>query len=402
MDESLRKDLEAVARIDAVPSMLALVCQNTGMRFATVARVTEDKWVACAVHDSLDFGLVPGGELELKTTICDEIRGCGEGVMIDHVQEDDRFRNHHTPRKYGFESYISVPIRRRGGEFFGTLCALDPLPAKVSDPAVVGLFEGFAQLIGAQLDLQDRLDSSEAALSQAHESATGRERFIAVLGHDLRNPLASVEAGVQMLRKHPTAERADLILDRMLDSCRRMEVMIHDVLDFARGRLGDGLQIKPARDGNLAEALAHVVEELTVDGREVRTRIELDHAVVCDVPRVAQLLSNLLGNALTHGDPGQEIEVIARAVDGRFTLRVSNGGEPIPPARLAELFQPFSGQEEGGARDGLGLGLFIAAEIARAHGGEIQVVSQDGRTAFTFVMPAGDIGPGPSRGSLPG
>lgn len=392
MDESLRKDLAAVARIDAVPSILALVCQNTGMRFAAVARVTEEKWIACAVHDSLDFGLVPGGELELKTTICDEIRDCGEGVIIDHVQQDDRFRHHHTPRQYGFESYISVPIRRRGGEFFGTLCALDPLPAKVSDPAVVSLFEGFAQLIGAQLDLHDRLDSSEAALLEAHDSATGRERFIAVLGHDLRNPLASVEAGVQMLRKHPAAERADMILDRMLDSCRRMDVMIHDVLDFARGRLGDGLQIRPARDGNLAEALAHVVEELTVGGREVHTSIELDEAIVCDVPRVAQLLSNLLGNALTHGDPAQDVEVVARTVDGRFTLRVANGGAPIPPARLAALFQPFSGQEEGGARDGLGLGLFIAAEIARAHGGEIHVTSQDGETAFTFVMPVSDDG----------
>jgi GAF domain-containing protein len=127
-----------------------MVCTATGMRFAAVARVTEDTWTACAVRDEIDFGLKPGGELPLKTTICDEIRASGRAIIIDHVSEDPHFRTHHTPRMYGFQSYISVPITRTNGEFFGTLCALDPLPAKVSDAKVIATFELFCQLISGQ------------------------------------------------------------------------------------------------------------------------------------------------------------------------------------------------------------------------------------------------------------
>ena len=91
------------------------------MGFAAVARVTEDRWVACAVRDEIAFGLQPGGELEVETTICDEIRDSGRLVVIDNVAEDKAFCGHPTPRMYGFQSYISMPIVRPDGRFFGTL-----------------------------------------------------------------------------------------------------------------------------------------------------------------------------------------------------------------------------------------------------------------------------------------
>src|SRR3712207_5707863 len=131
-------DVAAIARIDAVPTILEVACRATGMGFAAVARVTEDRWVACAVRDGIRFGLKPGGELELGTTICSEIRASGRPVVIDHVAEDQAFCGHPTPARYGFQSYISVPILRpRGGAFFGTLCALDPRPARLSAPETV-------------------------------------------------------------------------------------------------------------------------------------------------------------------------------------------------------------------------------------------------------------------------
>src|SRR4051812_45768883 len=105
-------DVAAIARIDAVPTILEAVCRTTGMGFAAVARVTEERWIACAVRDEIAFGLGPGGELKVATTICDEIRDSGEPVVIDHVAEDESFCGHSTPALYGFESYISVPIRR--------------------------------------------------------------------------------------------------------------------------------------------------------------------------------------------------------------------------------------------------------------------------------------------------
>jgi GAF domain-containing protein len=165
-----------------------------------VARVTQDTWTACAVRDEIDFGLKAGGELPLKTTICDEIRASGRAIIIDHVSEDPHFRTHHTPRMYGFQSYISVPIIRTNGEFFGTLCALDPLPKKVSEAGTIATFELFCQLISLQLDVGERLENSEAALLNEQQTAELREQFIAVLGHDMRTPLSSVLVGVQHRR----------------------------------------------------------------------------------------------------------------------------------------------------------------------------------------------------------
>jgi GAF domain-containing protein len=85
---------------------------------------------ACAVLDKLEFGLKAGGELDVTTTLCEEVRDTGKAIIIDCVSESDTYRDHHTPRIYGFESYISIPIFRQDGSYFGTLCGLDPKPAR--------------------------------------------------------------------------------------------------------------------------------------------------------------------------------------------------------------------------------------------------------------------------------
>ena len=118
LDSALTADISAISRIDAVASVLKVICRTTGMGFAAVARVTQDRWVAGAVRDEIAFGLLPGGELSVKTTICDEIRDSGRPVIIDHVAEDDQYRDHHTPRMYGLQSYISMPIVLTNGAFF--------------------------------------------------------------------------------------------------------------------------------------------------------------------------------------------------------------------------------------------------------------------------------------------
>ena len=130
MAENYADDIAAVGRIDVVPTILDIVCRTTGMGFAAVARVTEDRWIACSVRDDIDFGLKPGGELKVETTICHEIRQTGDPVIIDDVQADPVYRGHHTPALYGFRSYISMPIRLPDGRFFGTLCAIDPEPGR--------------------------------------------------------------------------------------------------------------------------------------------------------------------------------------------------------------------------------------------------------------------------------
>ena len=155
-------DLDAIARIDAVPLILDVLCRSTGMGFAAIARVTEDRWVICRTRDQIAFGLPPGGELKVETTICQEVRNKRAPVAIDHVAEDAEFRTHLTPAMYGFQSYVSMPIIRKNGAFFGTLCAIDPRPAKVNTPEVIGTFRLFAELIAFHLDADERLAAADA------------------------------------------------------------------------------------------------------------------------------------------------------------------------------------------------------------------------------------------------
>jgi signal transduction histidine kinase len=388
-------DLARIAGLAAVPTILDVVCRTTGMGFAAVARVTEDRWIACAVRDDIGFGLKPGGELEVKTTICDEIRGDGRAVVIDHVAEDDLYREHHTPRIYGIQSYISMPIVRPNGEFFGTLCAIDPRPARLKTPETVGMFQLFADLIAFHLDAQDRLATTQADLLDARQSAELREQFIAVLGHDLRNPLASIDAGARLLRRTPLDPKAVSVLDLMQGSVTRMSGLINNVLDFARGRLGAGLVAETRVDPDLDKLLHQVVAELrsASQDREVVVEMDLAQPVEGDSGRIAQLFSNLLANALAHGAQGQPVRVRIVSGQDRFELSVANAGAPIPAPVQARLFQPFSrGSGLFGQQGGLGLGLYIAAQIARAHGGDLEMVSTDDETRFTFRMPLGGAG----------
>src|SRR5690349_6710390 len=118
MAEDLSRDVAAVGRIEAVPRILEVLCRTTGLGFSAVARVTDTRWVACAVRDEIAFGLEPGGELVIGTTICDEIRRSGELVVIEDADRDELFHCHPTPKRYGFRSYVSVPITLGDGRFF--------------------------------------------------------------------------------------------------------------------------------------------------------------------------------------------------------------------------------------------------------------------------------------------
>ena len=389
MSHDFQADIDAIGEIPAVHRILDVVCRTTGMGFAAVARVTDDRWIACQVLDRIGFGLVPGGELEVHTTICDEIRASGTGVVFDQASADPAWREHHTPKLYGIESYISMPITLPNGEFFGTLCAIDPKPARIDTPEIIGMFKLFAELIAFHLDADARLRTSEATLLTERSGSELREQFIAVLGHDLRNPLASIDAGARLLSRHPLDAKSAEIVGLMQSTVQRMSKLIDNVLDFARGRLGGGLPVNREPGRPLAPTLQQVLDEIRSahPDRQIEAKLAVTAPVDADHARLAQLFSNLVGNAVTHGANDRPITVEAMTADGEFTLAVANGGTPIPPAALAQLFQPFYRGKHDGGSQGLGLGLFIASEIARAHGGRIAVNSDDNETRFTFKMP---------------
>jgi K+-sensing histidine kinase KdpD len=382
------QDIASIAKIDAVAKILEVVCHTTGMGFAAVARVTEDRWICCAVRDQIAFGLQPGGELPVATTLCDEVRGKGQPIVINQVSEDDNFCGHPTPKMYGFQSYISMPIYRPDGRFFGTLCAIDPSPACLKTPGTIGMFKLFAELIALHLDAQERLMVSEQSLSDERQIGQLREQFIAILGHDLRNPLNAISGGAQVLLKMPLDEKVVPVVAMIRNSSSRMARLINNILDFARGRLGGGFSVSPGIDAGLQTILEQViVEAQTVwPDRAIRSEIALSRPVACDSERIAQLLSNLLANALTHGDSASPVQVQARSDARGFELSVTNRGEPIPTSTINNLFQPFSRASVRPGQQGLGLGLYIASEIARAHKGTLEVDSSEDETRFTFRM----------------
>ena len=217
---------------------------------------------------------------------------------------------------------------------------------------------------GYERELRSREALSARSLVDERAAAELREQFIAVLGHDLRNPLAALGGGLQRLERDGQSERATVVLKLMERSVERMAHLIDDVLDFARGRLGGGLAVDRTR-GLLEPALRQVVDELEAGpaGRAVTCRSELPDPVAFDAVRMAQLVSNLLANALTHGDPDRPVVLEARTANGRLELFVANADKPIAAAAMERLFQPFFRGEVRASQHGLGLGLYIASEI---------------------------------------
>lgn len=388
--DDIARDVLAVSRLEALPTLLAVLCETTGMRFAAVARVTEHTWTACAVKDEIDFGLKPGGQLEIESTLCIESKRALAPIVIDHASLDPRYCNHHTPRAYKIESYVSVPILLSTGRYFGNLCAIDPAPAKVSDPKVIAMFTRFAALIAMQLDSEITREREQNALRVERATSELREQFIAILGHDLRNPLQAIVVTSELIARKVIDPGVVAMAARIKANSKRMSSLIDDVLDFARGRLGGGIGIRIDDVHDMDAALQAVVEELQVGQptRRIIVNINVTHSVRCDAGRIQQVASNLIGNALTHGASDSPVKVAAWADEGDFVLEVWNQGEPIPTESLDKVFEPFWRHSISGGRQGLGLGLHICSQIVRAHGGKLTVSStHEGGTRFTARVP---------------
>jgi sigma-B regulation protein RsbU (phosphoserine phosphatase) len=232
---------------------------------------------------------------------------------------------------------------------------------------------------------------TQESLRKEREVAQLREQFIAVLGHDLRNPLAALLGGMTMLLRQPQNERSTTVLAMMQKSTARMATLIDNVMDFARSRLGGGIALDRSSDESVEITLKQVVDEFRfiAPERAFETNFAITEPVSFDKARIAQLVSNLLGNALTHGAAETPISVRATTEAGMLEISVANAGEPISEKAMERLFQPFFRGEVRHSQQGLGLGLHIASEIAMAHDGVLTVKSSTQETRFVFRMPLG-------------
>lgn len=151
-------DVALIERISAVPMILRILCDSTGLGFGAIARVTGSSWTACAVLDRVGFGLKPGEQLDVMTTLCHDVHASRTSIVIEQASADPLYCGHPTPRLYGFESYLSVPIIRSNGDVFGTICALDAKPATLPGHQILPTLQLFAELIATQIEIEERLE----------------------------------------------------------------------------------------------------------------------------------------------------------------------------------------------------------------------------------------------------
>ena len=242
---------------------------------------------------------------------------------------------------------------------------------------------------GVFFELHRRKQALAHELRERTEALRINEMFMAVLSHDLRTPLMSITAAATVLQRQPAPEKVAAMAERVLGSTQRMGRMIEDLLDVTRIRQAGGLALKLA-PANLADVVRRTVDELQTGFPEGRIEATLagDLDGVWDAERLCQVAANLVGNAIHHGDPASPVQVRADGTQAcTVVLSVANGGT-IDPGLMPYLFNPFRGRErEPGRHQGLGLGLFIAEQIVRAHHGRIGVSSQDGTTCFRIELP---------------
>ncbi|PTL83293.1 ATP-binding protein [Vitiosangium sp. GDMCC 1.1324] len=236
----------------------------------------------------------------------------------------------------------------------------------------------------------------KAVEAELRHSGELREQLIAVLGHDLRNPLNAITASAFLLqRTEDLSAGAQRAVERIRNSAGRMARMLSDILDFARSSMGGGLPVHRERV-NLHDICRSTLEELQVanPGRRLELDVQGDGVGCWDADRLAQVVGNLVGNALQHGRPDTPVRVEVRDAGSDVYLHVHNEGEPIPPELQAMLFQPFRRGTTGkAATRSVGLGLYIVRQVAQAHGGSVEVHSAQGEgTTFTVRLPRGITG----------
>jgi sigma-B regulation protein RsbU (phosphoserine phosphatase) len=352
------------------------------------------------------LSLDPGGRIfKVNKTLCTWVGYAPEHLVgkrlgdLLNIAGRMFYETHIAPllRMQGFFNEVALDLVNRNGDRLPVIA--NAAERRAADGSVISTRLTLLKATDRRryerelLDARDRSRSSEAAaraiLQDERKTSELREQFIAVLGHDLRNPLASISAGARILLRQAKGETETQVLQMMQTTVMRMSGLIDNVLDFARGRLGGGITL--SRDANrpLQPVLQQVVDELrtVMPDRVIESDLGIADPVNCDRSRIGQMVSNLLGNALTHGSPDKPVRMVASTDNGMFVLWIANAGEPIPDAAMADLFQPFIRGKVRASLQGLGLGLHIASEIAKAHEGELTVTSTAEETRFTFRMP---------------
>ncbi|MCG2594430.1 PAS domain-containing sensor histidine kinase [Ramlibacter sp. XY19] len=308
--------------------------------------------------------------------------GWAEGVHPEDFQRCLALYLDHFERRQAFE--MEYRLRCRDGSHRWILDRGVPY----TDDS--GAFAGF---IGSCVDVDQRRKAQDAQQQHDREQlelARDFEKWIlAIVGHDIRDPLNTIQLAAHMLGRVPDATPAvRKQAENVTRAVSRIRHIVGDLLDLSREREGQGISVHPAPT-DMRKVCQHIIEEVRgiATDRLVTFECQVDGEGAWDEQRILQAISNLASNAVQHGTPGSPVNLRLTGDAERVSVEVRNEGA-IALEVLPQLFEPFrSGRHHGGRGQGLGLGLFIAKAIAQAHGGDLEVDSAQGATIFRLVLP---------------
>lgn len=392
-----------------IPSMLDVIFESTHMGVIIVARVTQDRWLACAIRDEINFGLKAGQEVPIRTTICGDIQVDGQPVIIEHADQDPTYCNHPTPQLYGFQSYISVPIFLRDGAFFGTLCAIDPQPRPLRSGKALDMFLLFADLIAFHLQNTDvAVHDSPAYKGISNRLANSEDenrQYLHISNHNLQEPLRKIAIFSSLLAE--SAEQAEYektknLAVRINANAQKFSVMIKDLSAFAvlNEKLVSEEQFR------LARILDDVLDRLKLLIQEKQANVEIGPLpeLYGSASQFETLFFNLIINSLTYSakDRNPEIRVYSNELDAEelpaalagmmdgdaYEIVVEDNGIGIDGSQLERIFDIFSLVPVDEVPLSGGLGLAFARKIVRNHNGIITAESTRGvGTKIIITLP---------------
>lgn len=377
--------MRTVDTIRDMQAVLHAVTEFSGLETAVFSRIERNRWCARAVLDGGGFGIEPGHVYPVGDVLCEIVGATLTPLAVGDLTHHAQYRTHPTRTKFGAEAYVGVPVKFDDGTLIGTLCALSKRPKPRTDRAVP-LMSLLGQLVAHELQLENVAQHTETRLKSEQSTAEERERFLAMVAHDLRNPLTSIRTNAEVLARN-VADDLRSAAGRILGVTERMVRLIDDLLDLSRGRIGAGIALRRVRL-QPKSFLAAFLAELAAANPQATLKSELHDLVpftdAWDGDRVAQLLDNVISNAIQHGE-GKPVVVRARLVGRTAQIDVLNNGAAIPDDVLETLFEPF--HRTSAPTRGLGLGLYIAHQIARAHGGDIRARTREGETCLRVTLP---------------
>jgi signal transduction histidine kinase len=374
-----------------------LICEEEhGKQIAALIREKKDALIASWERSVLEDPYVPEASRLPEPTLRDDIPHLIER-LASALELNDASPSARGGRDFDHDRVAAAHARQRlaaGYTLEAALCELSHFRNALADLLYgLAVLPTRSEFRSMSVTIDETMVIVAARIRDAEQAriAATQERFVAILGHDLRNPLNAITISADALLHRSLSEREAACVGRIARAAGRMARMIGDIYEFASARFGrGGIKLNMQRS-SIVDLCAEAIDEMRLvhDARSIVFDPREDAQGTWDRGRILRVLANLLGNALAYSPPDTQVCIGVIVRGGRALVTVHNEGEPIEATKLPTIFEPFERADTAFRKsDGLGLGLFIAREITRAHGGEIRVESAVGRgTSLTVELP---------------